>query len=62
MRQQRLYRLQASVLDSNSASARVLQKNGFTEEGIQRAAVFKRGVLHDLRLFAKVRRSLHDDH
>ena len=58
----RLYRLQATVLDFNQGSARVLQKNGFQEEGVQRAAVFKRGVLHDLRLFARVRRSLHDDH
>jgi RimJ/RimL family protein N-acetyltransferase len=58
MHAQRLYRLQATVLDANPASARVLQKNGFIEEGIQRAAVFKRGVLHDLRVFAKVRRNL----
>lgn len=58
----RLYRLQATVLDFNQGSARVLQKSGFQEEGVQRAAVFKRGVLHDLRLFARVRRSLHDDH
>ncbi|MET0755242.1 MAG: GNAT family protein [Pseudoxanthomonas sp.] len=62
MHELRLYRLQASVLDSNPASARVLQKNRFIEEGVQRAAVFKRGVLHDLRLFARVRRSLHDEH
>ena len=62
MREFQLYRLQANVLDTNSASARVLLKNGFVEEGVQRAAVFKRAVLHDLRLFAKVRRSLHDDH
>ena len=62
MREFQLYRLQANVLDTNPASARVLLKNGFVEEGVQRAAVFKRAVLHDLRLFAKVRRSLHDDH
>lgn len=62
MRELQLYRLQATVLDSNPASARVLQKNRFIEEGVQRAAVFKHGVLHDLRLFARVRRSLHDDH
>lgn len=49
-----LFRLQASVLDFNAGSARVLQKNGFEEEGVQRAAVFKRGVLHDLRLFARL--------
>ncbi|MEO6519070.1 MAG: GNAT family N-acetyltransferase, partial [Pseudoxanthomonas sp.] len=41
--------------------AQVLRRNGFMEEGVQRAAVFKRGVLHDLRLFAKVRRNLDHD-
>lgn len=56
----RLYRLQATVLDFNFGSARVLQKNGFVEEGLQRAAVFKRGELHDLRIFAKVRRTLEE--
>ena len=55
-----LYRLSANVLDSNPASARVLLKNGFVEEGVQRCAVVKRGQLHDLRLFARVRRSLQD--
>jgi len=48
-----LSRLHASVLDSNPASARVLLKNGFVEEGVQRAAIRKREILHDLRLFAK---------
>ncbi|MFC3550880.1 GNAT family N-acetyltransferase [Lysobacter cavernae] len=55
-----LYRLQATVLDNNPASARVLQNNGFEEEGAQRCAVVKFGELHDLRVFAKVRRSLDD--
>lgn len=50
-----LFRLQAEVLDFNEGSARVLLGNGFTEEGTARAAVFKRGQLHDLRRFAKVR-------
>jgi hypothetical protein len=36
------------------ASARVLQKNGFEEEGAQRCAVVKSGVVHDLRVFAHV--------
>ncbi|ALN79532.1 acetyltransferase domain protein [Lysobacter antibioticus] len=60
MRELSLYRLCATVLDHNPASARVLLKNGFEEEGAQRCAVFKRGQLHDLRVFAKVRRSLDD--
>ena len=60
MRELALYRLQATVLDFNPASARVLPKNGFAEEGVQRCAVVKRGELHDLRLFARTRRSLDD--
>lgn len=60
MRELRLYRLQAGVLDFNAASARVLQKNGFAEEGAQRNAVLKRGRLHDLRMFAKTRDALDD--
>jgi len=60
MRQLALYRLHATVLDDNPASARVLLKNGFEEEGVQRCAVYKHGRVHDLRVFAKVRRSLQD--
>ena len=60
MRELALHRLCATVLDSNPASARVLAKNGFIEEGAQRCAVVKYGELHDLRVFAKVRRSLQD--
>lgn len=47
-------RLQASVLDFNTASARVLLRNGFVEEGVLRSAVRKRGRLHDLRVFARL--------
>lgn len=50
-----LHRLQATVLDFNIGSARVLQKNGFVEEGVMRDAVLKHGRLHDLRLFARTR-------
>jgi len=50
-----LERLQATVLDFNLASARVLQKNGFVEEGVLRRAVRKHGRVHDLRMFARVR-------
>ncbi|MEL1265915.1 GNAT family protein [Pseudoxanthomonas putridarboris] len=54
MRALDLYRLQATVLDFNHGSARVLQKNGFVEEGRMRAAVVKQGRIHDLRLFARI--------
>ncbi len=48
-----LHRLHASVLDINPASARVLLKNDFEEEGTQRSALLKNGRLHDLRWFAR---------
>lgn len=50
-----LWRVQATVLDFNAASARVLRKNGFTEEGRLRNAVLRHGRVHDLRLFARTR-------
>lgn len=50
-----LQRLQATVLDFNHGSARVLEKNGFVEEGVLRRAVCKRGAVHDLRMFARLR-------
>lgn len=53
-----LFRLQATVVDFNLGSARVLEKNGFQEEGVERCAVYKRGVLYDLRRFARVRTQL----
>lgn len=60
MHELQLHRLQATVLDFNIGSARVLLKNGFIEEGTQRCAVLKRGCLHDLRTFAKTRKDLAD--
>ncbi len=53
-----LYRLQATVADFNVGSARVLEKNGFVHEGVERCAIFKRGELHDLLRYARVRTSL----
>ncbi|MGX9720892.1 GNAT family N-acetyltransferase [Stenotrophomonas acidaminiphila] len=50
-----LYRLAAQVMAGNPASARVLLKNGFIEEGLERQAVLKDGLLHDLRCFARLR-------
>jgi len=53
-----LLRLQATVMDNNPASARVLLNNGFREEGVQRSAVVKFGQVHDLRVFARLREPL----
>ncbi|GAB3515447.1 GNAT family N-acetyltransferase [Pseudoxanthomonas daejeonensis] len=49
-----LQRVEASVLDGNPASARVLEKNGFQEEGVRRGAILKPDGLRDLRLFARL--------
>ncbi|MCR6625067.1 MAG: GNAT family N-acetyltransferase [Pseudoxanthomonas sp.] len=49
-----LRRVEANVLDTNPASARVLEKNGFVEEGCRRSAIRKPDGLHDLRLFGRV--------
>ncbi|MCF7223383.1 GNAT family N-acetyltransferase [Marilutibacter chinensis] len=53
-----LHRLFATVQDDNPASAAVLLKNRFVEEGTLRCAVIKRGRLHDLRMFARTRDGL----
>ncbi|PZU27243.1 MAG: GNAT family N-acetyltransferase [Stenotrophomonas sp.] len=50
-----LARLSAQVMAGNPASARVLLKNGFAEEGTERQSVFKDGQLHDMRCFALIR-------
>lgn len=42
-----VYRLQAEVFSWNPASARVLEKNGFSHEGTRRQAIFKDGELID---------------
>lgn len=60
MDQQRLYRLAAHVMHDNLASAAVLRRNGFLEEGRMRRAIVKDGQLQDLRLFARTRESLPD--
>ncbi|CAN7466241.1 GNAT family protein [Pseudoxanthomonas sp. LjRoot143] len=49
-----LHRVEANVLDTNPASARVLEKNGFAEEGRRRDAIRKPDGLHDLRLFGRI--------
>lgn len=58
MQRLRLHRLQATVFHDNPASARVLQKNAFVEEGLLRNAVFRFGRISHLRLFAMTRDTL----
>ncbi|MFC6841931.1 GNAT family N-acetyltransferase [Xanthomonas theicola] len=48
-----LRRVETSVLDSNLASARVLQKNGFVEEGMRCSMPVRPGQVYDLCLFGR---------
>jgi ribosomal-protein-alanine N-acetyltransferase len=47
--------MQARVIDGNNASARVLAKLGFREEGTLRHALFRRGKFEDIRMFSVLR-------
>lgn len=55
MREYGLQRMQASVLEFNAGSMRVLEKTGFVREGVLRQAVRKHGRSHALHLFARLR-------
>lgn len=50
-----LNRIEAAVMLGNEASARVLEKAGFTEEGVLRALGYWKGRYHDLRMFSVLR-------
>jgi RimJ/RimL family protein N-acetyltransferase len=50
-----LLRVQAGVYGPNVASTRVLEKAGFVLEGTMRRAALKRGELHDVLLYARLR-------
>lgn len=54
--QMELNRIEADCTLENAASARVLEKLGFQEEGLQREQYFEAGRFWDLRLFALLRR------
>ncbi len=48
-----LHRVQAAVVPENTASARVLEKAGFREEGLARRYLFLDGQWKDHRMFAR---------
>ena len=50
-----IVRITGLVYDPNVASQRVLEKNGFYREGIQKNAVYKDGRLYDLCLYGKLK-------
>ncbi len=53
--QPELVRIFAGIFSSNPASMRVLEKNGFTLEGISSSAIFKNGTLLDEHRYGLVR-------
>lgn len=48
-------RLTAKVYEPNTASARVLEKNGFALEGRMRKAAKKAGQIYDVFIYGRVR-------
>ena len=50
-----IVRITGLVYAPNTASIRVLEKNGFVCEGIQRNAVYKDDKIYDLCLFGKLK-------
>lgn len=50
-----IVRLTGLVYAQNAASRRVLEKNGFAQEGLLRNAVCKNGALQDLAVYGKLR-------
>ena len=48
-------RIQARVIDGNHASARVLAKLGFRDEGTLRRSLLRRGNFEDVRMYAALR-------
>ena len=50
-----ILRITGLVNAPNIASQRVLEKNGFIREGLQRSAVYKDGAIFDLCLYGKLK-------
>ena len=50
-----IIRITGLVQAPNTASIRVLEKNGFVREGLQRNAVYKDDKIYDLCLFGKLK-------
>ncbi|KAK8049546.1 Acetyltransferase [Apiospora phragmitis] len=50
-----LHRLEAEVYQMNAGSMRVLEKAGFTKDGVMRGAVCKKGVVMDAHVYGLLR-------
>ena len=52
-----LCRIYTGIFEWNPASIRVLEKNGYQREGIERKSIFKDGHVIDAVIYGKVRNS-----
>ena len=52
----KLNRIEALVMPENEASATLLRRLGFSEEGVLREYAYFKGEYHDLRFFSLLRR------
>ncbi|KAK8114659.1 hypothetical protein PG999_006728 [Apiospora kogelbergensis] len=50
-----LYRIEAEAYDMNFGSMRVLEKAGFTKDGVRRGAACKKGVVMDVHVYGLLR-------
>jgi RimJ/RimL family protein N-acetyltransferase len=50
-----IVRLQAGIFSNNPRSMRVLEKAGFTMEGILKSSIIKKGVILDEHIYALVK-------
>ena len=50
-----IIRITGLVYAPNTASQRVLERNGFVKEGLQKNAVYKDGRIYDLCLYGKIK-------
>ena len=50
-----ILRISARIYAPNIASRRVLEKNGFQQEGVMRRAVCKGEQVYDMHLFGRLR-------
>jgi len=48
-------RLQAGIFGNNPKSMRVLEKAGYTKEGVMKSSIFKNGVILDEHIYAIIR-------
>lgn len=54
-------RIELRVATANEGSQKVASKAGFVLEGVSREAAYSKGKLHDMKLYAKLRREWQQD-